>query len=478
MRKIVSILTILIIPVICFPQGKIGVIVNKDIAAGINPKVQQYIADLATIEEVSVWLNKSDFNSMSSASALRDSLRHHYLHGNLTGAVFIGDLPITYYEIKEDLGGYYNSFPCDIYFMDLNGTWLDTAKNGGWGVTGFFDNHIGDRKAEIWVSRIIGSNTPELGDELTVLNNYFDRLHLRMTGQDNLPKKMCLFGSDVEFPTMESWMGDTLLGYKPEEIVTYKRSSLTMNDSPQNWISVLQQGVEYSVMFEHSYEYGHSMSSFFSNQDYLSMSPKSNSRFYYLVGACKVARYTTPNSMGLIYAMGHNGLLVVGSTKEVGIGGGREVFHGLLGQNYSFGASHKEWLNSIVFDTNVPIHIQEYLLKACYGFVIIGAGNLKLQKYNPATGVKPLPTHNEYVKVFPNPFNSATSISYNLANPGNVVLSVYNLQGVLVSSLVNSFQAAGDHIVEFSANGLPSGLYYIKLQVADRIEIGKMMIIK
>jgi len=479
MRKIIYVLTTFLIPIFCFSQDKIGVIVNKDIAAEIAPKIQRYIADLVSIEEVSVWLNNSDFNENSSASVLRDSLLHQYLNDNLTGVVFIGDLPITYYEIREDLGGgYYNSFPCDIYFMDLNGSWLDTAAAGGWGVTGYFDNHIGDRKAEIWMSRIIGSNTPDIGDELTVLNDYFDRLHMRMTGQDNLPKKMCFFGSDVEFPTMDSWLGDTLLGYQTGEIVIYKRSSLTMPDSPQNWISVLQQGVEYSVMFEHSYEYGHSMSSFFSNQDYLSMSPKSNSRFYYLVATCKVARYTTPNTMGLIYAMGHKGLLVIGSTKEVGIGGGREVFHGLLGQGNSFGTSHKEWLNTIVFDTTVPDFQQEYLLKACYGFVIIGAGNLKLHKYNPITGVNPLPIHDGDVKVFPNPFNSSTSISYNLPDPGNVVLSVYNLQGVMVLSLVNSYQPAGEQIIEFNGTGLPSGMYYLRLQAAGKIKTGKMMIVK
>jgi hypothetical protein len=477
MRKIIYVLTTFLIPIFCFSQDKIGVIVNKDIAADINPKVQRYIAELATIESVSVWLNNSDFNENSSASVLRDSLLHHYLNDNLTGVVFIGDLPITYYEIREDLGGgYYNSFPCDIYFMDLNGLWLDTAST--WGVTGYFDNHIGDRKAEIWMSRIIGSNTPDIGDELTVLNDYFDRLHLRMTGQDNLPKKMCFFGSDVEFPTMDSWLGDTLLGYQPGEIATYKRSSLTMQDSPQNWISVLQQGVEYSVMFEHSYEYGHSMSSFFSNQDYLSMTPESNSRFYYLVAACKVSRYTTPNSMGLIYAMGHKGLLVIGSTKEVGIGGGREVFHGLLGQGYSFGASHKEWLNSIVFDTTVPYFQQEYLLKACYGFVILGAGNLKLHKYNLITGVEPIPIHDGDVKVFPNPFNGLTSISYYLPKPSHVVLSVYNLQGVMVTSLVNSFQPAGEYIVGFNGIGLPSGMYYFRLQADEKIKTGKMMIVK
>jgi len=191
-----------------------------------------------------------------------------------------------------------------------------------------------------------------------------------------------------------------------------------------------------------------------------------------------VSRYTTPNSMGLIYAMGHKGLLAIGSTKEMGIGGGREIFHGLLGQNHSFGYSFKEWLNGRVFDTNEPIPVQEYLLKACYGFVILGAGNLKLHKYNPITGVNPLPIHDGDVKVFPNPFNSSTSISYNLPNPGNVVLSVYNLQGVMVLSLVNSYQPAGEQIIEFSGIGLPSGMYYVRLQVANKIKTGKLMIVK
>jgi len=99
MKKTVFLLTIFLMPIICFSQGSIGVIVNKDIGADINPKIQRYIADLATIESVSVWLNNSDFDENSSASVLRDSLLNHYLHDNLTGVVFIGDLPVTYYEI-------------------------------------------------------------------------------------------------------------------------------------------------------------------------------------------------------------------------------------------------------------------------------------------------------------------------------------------------------------------------------------------
>jgi len=92
--------------------------------------------------------------------------------------------------------------------------------------------------------------------------------------------------------------------------------------------------------------------------------------------------------------------------------------------------------------------------------------------------VNPLPIHDGDVKVFPNPFNSSTSISYNLPDPGNVVLSVYNLQGVMVLSLVNSYQPAGEQIIEFNGTGLPSGMYYLRLQAAGKIKTGKMMIVK
>jgi hypothetical protein len=207
------------------------------------------------------------------------------------------------------------------------------------------------------------------------------------------------------------------------------------------------------------------MSSFFSNQDYLSMTPESDSRFYYLVAACKVSRYTTPNSMGLIYAMGHKGLLVIGSTKEVGIGGGREVFHGLLGQGYSFGASHKEWLNSIVFDTTVPNFQQEYLLKACYGFVILGAGNLKLHKYNPITVVNPVPIQDGDVKVFPNPANNLLFIN-GLNQNANV--AIYDMTGKLIynSELCNS---------QIDVSNFQSGVYMMKIETANGIVTKKFV---
>ncbi|MBD3288420.1 DUF362 domain-containing protein, partial [candidate division KSB1 bacterium] len=71
---------------------------------------------------------------------------------------------------------------------------------------------------------------------------------------------------------------------------------------------------------------------------------------------------------------------------------------------------------------------------------------------------------------YPNPFNATTVISYDLATAGHVDLSIYNVRGELVSSLVNTHQQAGDYSVQWNgklSNGMDatSGVYTYKLSV-------------
>lgn len=79
---------------------------------------------------------------------------------------------------------------------------------------------------------------------------------------------------------------------------------------------------------------------------------------------------------------------------------------------------------------------------------------------------------------YPNPFNSTTSLKYTLHQPSNVRLAVYNLVGELVSLLVNEYQSVGEHSTTFEGNNLPSGVYYYRINIADKFETGKMMLIK
>lgn len=74
-----------------------------------------------------------------------------------------------------------------------------------------------------------------------------------------------------------------------------------------------------------------------------------------------------------------------------------------------------------------------------------------------------LPSRPSLASNYPNPFNSYTTIPYELARPGHVNLSVYDLTGRIVSALADGMQPAGRHEVRFNANALPTGTYLYRL---------------
>jgi hypothetical protein len=80
---------------------------------------------------------------------------------------------------------------------------------------------------------------------------------------------------------------------------------------------------------------------------------------------------------------------------------------------------------------------------------------------------------------YPNPFNPLTTISYTLPGAGNVELSVYNLQGQIVQSLVNGNQDKGVHKAEFNGADLTSGMYIYSLKIDGKtVQSRKMMFLK
>ncbi len=79
---------------------------------------------------------------------------------------------------------------------------------------------------------------------------------------------------------------------------------------------------------------------------------------------------------------------------------------------------------------------------------------------------------------YPNPFNPTTEISYDLATASNVSLIVFDLLGREVATLVNGSQNAGRYTLKFDAAGLPSGMYFYRLQTAEFGDMKKMMLLK
>lgn len=79
---------------------------------------------------------------------------------------------------------------------------------------------------------------------------------------------------------------------------------------------------------------------------------------------------------------------------------------------------------------------------------------------------------------YPNPFNPTTTISFSLENDGFVNLTVFDLSGREVSTLVNKNMNAGSHNVNFDATGLTSGVYFYKLTSGEYSSMHKMVLMK
>ncbi len=77
---------------------------------------------------------------------------------------------------------------------------------------------------------------------------------------------------------------------------------------------------------------------------------------------------------------------------------------------------------------------------------------------------------------YPNPFNPNTTIAYDLPKSAQVELTVFDITGRTVTTLVNERKAPGQHTSRFNAAGLASGLYFYQL-TADDVKIRKRMLL-
>ena len=110
-----------------------------------------------------------------------------------------------------------------------------------------------------------------------------------------------------------------------------------------------------------------------------------------------------------------------------------------------------------------------------------GAGKLYKLEGEITGGIRKmdlLPSSFGLKQNYPNPFNPKTIINYKLAIMNDVELSIYNLLGQKVATLVSKRQSAGTYQVEWDAIGFASGIYYYRIKSGEFQDAKKMIFIR
>ncbi|HMT10670.1 MAG TPA: fibronectin type III domain-containing protein, partial [Ignavibacteria bacterium] len=79
---------------------------------------------------------------------------------------------------------------------------------------------------------------------------------------------------------------------------------------------------------------------------------------------------------------------------------------------------------------------------------------------------------------YPNPFNPETNISFTVPVKTNVKITIYDIAGKEVSTVLNGIMIPGEHTIIFNGNALASGVYFYRMDAGYFYDVKKMILVK
>jgi hypothetical protein len=162
--------------------------------------------------------------------------------------------------------------------------------------------------------------------------------------------------------------------------------------------------------------------------------------------------------------------------------------------NYSVEVSSDNMFRTTVIDTTVTdtsVQLSIVLQPSTDYFWRVSASNpggasgySAVGSFTTGTGVDAIDAPNGIPKVFalyqnyPNPFNPTTTIQYDVPKESHVTITVYDVTGREVATLVNQNQAAGSYSVVFNGSRFASGMYFFRMVAGNYVKTQKMMMVK
>ncbi|RLD11150.1 MAG: hypothetical protein DRI44_04255 [Chlamydiae bacterium] len=410
-------------------SGRICLIVNSNIYSEIFTQINQYSTDLSTDGYSTViYLYES-----GGAEGLRGELSNLYFSTeSLVGAVLIGNIPHIIYEMVEKFEllpiSEYEDFPCDIFYMDLDGGWYDCSNSYPYS-SGKYDTRDGNLDLEIWVSRMKTDELTAIGNETEILTNYFNKNHNYREGNLSVTNIALVYNDDPW-----AYMGEDDADYMQQvydnTVMITNWNGTTADDYKNNRLTS-----DYQLIFIRSHGSGTSHG-FYTNittfqsvtySDYISKNPKA---LFYSLFACSGEDYTIGDYLGgtTVFNPNANGLLSWGSAKKGGMWKDYK-FYRTAAPGASIGKAFIEWFNYVQF------YWSSYTPRWWYGMVMTGDASLPFRSpstyYVSKNGGNIIP-FDSWTKAATN-----IEIALDIVTPGALILvsnGVYNISKMLILS--------------------------------------------
>jgi len=329
-----------------YPNGDLLVLVDQAVYNAVSASIDQYVLDVG---RDGYWATIHVLSGGTPADV------RSYIKGlNPVGALLVGAIPVPWYEIDGD------QFPCDLYYMDLDGNWSDPDGNGK------LNDHTGNVEPEIWVGRIWTPTTN--GNDAALIRDYFTRNHKFRLGMLGHARSALAYVDD-DWTGFDDCAFDELF---PASFITkYTNPMMTDADLYKSEVNSLRSWVQ---LCAHSWVQGHALR-VGSVNEYITMpyfrdTNPPNAHFYNLF-CCGPGKFTSSDYLAGWYIFDKSGggvnlgLVAIASAKS-GSMLFFEDFYRPMGQGKVVGDALVEW-----WKARGPYH-EDWERYWFYGLVLLG----------------------------------------------------------------------------------------------------------
>jgi hypothetical protein len=317
-------------------RNRIIIYVNNTIFANLSAELNQYKIDLETDGYNVSYIQWTDptLGPLDRANNLRLNLTLEYNATNILGAVFVGELP---FALLKDMTLVY---PCDLFFMDLDGLWQDLNSDQ---ILDAHFNGTGDMYPEIFIGRINPYMLSNI-NATQLLKDYFQRNHLyRMNMLPRYNNSLMYIDDDWE-PWSDEWKADLDILYSNNTLL----NNSIIETNADNYLREINKTYDFAHVFIHSDSVQHyfKVGGVFKPEqvvNYSQICTLDDKVLFYNLYCCYAAKFDNPDNIASHYLFNSNYSLAVFGSARTGGFLLNQYLYSPLNQSKTLGEAFHDW---------------------------------------------------------------------------------------------------------------------------------------